>query len=153
MWVAATGCLLTVFCSTSDRSSAATTVFSAAGSPTTTRPTMRDATSTSGSPAHAPVILSCADAGSATVPTGADDISANGVSFSGSAQVTSRPTFELTEGSGSHPFQKLFLYVSTKATPQVRLTVIDPADAYLDYVPEEVWQSVQPDHRHPQGVQ
>ena len=96
-------------------------------------------------PSATTTTLTCDDSGAASTPPGTDDLSANGLTFSETSGVVSRPAFELTENSAAHPFQKVFLYVSLDAAPQTRLTITDPPDAYLYYVPESTWQSRQTD--------
>ena len=75
------------------------------------------------------------------MPARPKDPHAAGLSFSGTADVHQRPTFQLTTGSSAHPFQKVFLYVSTSASPQTRVTLTAPSDAWLYYVPPGIWQS------------
>jgi hypothetical protein len=38
-------------------------------------------------------------------------------------------------------FEKVFLYVSTAASPTTRMTLISPTDAFLYYVDSDTWQS------------
>ena len=147
-----TAALVVGSCSSSDRGGSASSsttsaaVGSVAISGTIDSSAVTSTTATTRAGSSNPTIeLTCGDAGSPSVPPAAQDPKASGLSFSGVADVHQRPTFELTTGSSGHPFQKIFLYVSTRAASQTRVTLTAPGDAYLYYVPARTWQSRQPD--------
>lgn len=91
--------------------------------------------------------LTCADNGHPTTPPSAGDVNANGLTFSGVEPVHERLSSPVPVSAGTSQmfFEKIFLYVSSSASPTTRITVISPSNASFYYTSPAIWQSVVPD--------
>lgn len=87
--------------------------------------------------------LTCAQSGHPTTPASANDVQANGLTFSGVQPVQKRLSspMPVIDGGTQMFFEKVFLYVSTPASATTRMTLIAPSDAYLYYTDSDTWQS------------
>jgi hypothetical protein len=89
------------------------------------------------------VVLTCAESGHPTTPADAQDVNANGLTFSGVEPAHKRLSSPepVSDGAKEMFFEKVFLYVSVSASPTTRLTLISPTDAFFYYVAADTWQS------------